>query len=1234
MGVEGFAEQRPLPLFFVANRGQTQSAIHYLVETPELRAGFERDAVVFQVHGRQMRVRFRGSSARLVSGENQLPGYANFFTGNDPAGWRTGLPTYGGLIYRDLYSGVDLHYAGAEARIKSEFTVAPGADPRQIVLEYPGAVVSIRDDGSLLADAGTAQLTEEPPYAYQDTPHGRVAIEAHYTLGDHGAVGFALGSYDAARALVIDPVISYSTYLGGSGLGAVTGIAVDSSGNAYATGWTESLDFPIAGAVQAANQGGVDTFVVKFNSAGSALLYATYLGGRGDDRGAGIAVDSAGEAWVTGATGSTNFPLVQPVSSILGGGKDAFVVKLSASGSNLLFSTYLGGTNYDLGTAIALDPSGNAYVAGDTLSANFPNVLGAQAHLGGKTDAFVTKFLAAGTLAWSTFLGGSNDDHAGGVAVDANGNAWIAGSTTSADFPVLGGFQSTLNGGQDAFVAKIQFSTSAELAYSTYLGGSGGGSGWVEQANAIAVDSSGAAYVAGVTNSSNFPTTSGAFQTSFSGQQDVFVSKIAAGGSTLVYSTYLGGTSFDWASGIALDASRNAYVTGYTSSLGFPVANAVQAGFNGFYDAFVTELNASGNTAVFSTFYGGTGSDLANAIAVDAGGNLFLGGQTASPDFPLVGQIQSSNAGGSTGWVARLGVSGAPQGPSADSLTPSAGGGNTATFTAQYSDTAGANSLTSVSLLVNTTANPDFGCYVVYTPSTNRFTLFNDLASTGGFTVTPGTGGSQQNTQCSLKGLGTFASLSGQTLTLTVSITFLPPFPGTKTVYLAAADASSSTGWVARGSFNVVIPAAQPTVGSVTVSGSTFSVVYSDSQNVNNITGVGILINTTSGSTVNSCELYFDRNANTIELFWDNIAASTARPLSSSTPLTNSQCIVGNVTATVSGLSVVLTANIVFKSAFTGQKTIYGWAADGYTNTGWVPLSPYTVTVGGVPVANAVVPSAGSGPSQRFTFTVSDQGGSYFIKFIGILFQSSLNFNNACYLKFDPSANTVSVEYDIAGTGATNVIPGSNQIATSSQCVLQGANTQIVTTSTAVVITVDITFTASFAGNKVAYLYAGETAANSGWVAVGNWTATGGSPTADSMSPSSGAGNWQTFTFTASDSASQLNINGMEILFTTGSPANTVNQCHLVYNRGNSTIGLYNDADTVLGTKGIGYSTQLFNNQCWVGFTVMTTSGNSVNFTIELQFKPAFNGPKSVYIEAKEIAANSGWVSRGSWTVQ
>jgi hypothetical protein len=630
-----------------------------------------------------LRMKLVGSNpAPKISGVDRLPGKSNYFIGDDPKKWRTDVSTYAKVNYEQVYPGVDLVYHGTQGKLEYDFVVAPGADPGLIRLSFPGADrLELDPQGDLVLHTAVGAVREHKPVVYQEIHGVRQAIAGSYVLQSKAEVGFAIAQYDASQPLIIDPVLSYSTYLGGSGGDEGRGIAVDSAGNAYVTGETNSADFPTTpGAFQTTSGGGGcdwfsgdEAFVTKLNPAGTALVYSTYLGGSGCDGGVSIAVDSAGNAYVAGWTESTNFPTTpgafQPTFGV-GGFGDAFVTKLDPTGSALDYSTYLGGDNYDQGIGIAVDSAGNAYVAGSTSSANFPTTPGAfqtiypastcayQGVPQGISDLFVTKLNpTASALDYSTYLGGSGCEGGGRgsvIAVDSAGNAYVTGVTRSADFPTTpGAFRTTYGGGAcssgpcgDAFVTKLN-PTGSTLVYSTYLGGSDEDNGL-----GIAVDSAGHAYVTGVTLSTNFPTTPSAFQTAFGGFDDAFVTTLNPTGTARVYSTYLGGSSLDEGLGIAVDSAGNAYVTGRTQSSNFPTTtSAFQPIFGGYYDAFVTKLNPTGTAPLYSTYLGGSGAEGGDllpggGIAVDATGNAYVAGIT-SGNFPTTpGAFQTAFGGG------------------------------------------------------------------------------------------------------------------------------------------------------------------------------------------------------------------------------------------------------------------------------------------------------------------------------------------------------------------------------------------------------------------------------------------------------------------------------------------------------------------------------------------------------------------------------------------------------------
>jgi hypothetical protein len=516
-----------------------------------------------------------GNTALQAVGLEQLPGQVNYLLGNDPSRWHTHIPTYAQVAYRDVYPGIDLIYHGQQ-QLEYDFVVAPGADPRTIQLGFVGADhLAVDPNGDLVLDTAGQVIRQHQPFVYQEVHGVRQAIPARFVLEDGQRVGFAVAGYDPSQPLVVDPVVSYATYLGGSGQDSGEGIAVDSTGAAYVTGQTSSPDFPTANAFQPDLKAAANAFVTKFSPDGSSLAYSTYLGGTCAEIGHAIAVNADGNAYVTGTTFSPDFPVTPGAFQTTFGGSgctfasNAFVTQLNADGSALVYSSFLSGRAMDDGYGIALDDAGDAYLAGGTDSTNFPTVNPLQGSLHGSSNAFVSKVNPDGSaLLFSTYLGGSRIDDARGIAVDGAGNAIVAGSTDSTDFPTVAALQPAEAGNFDAYVAKLTSDGSA-LIYSTYLGGS-----YIDYALGVAADADGNAYVLGWTESSDFPTTPDAFQTTLRGQANAYVAKLDPAGSALVYSTYLGGREQEIARGIAVDAAGNAYVTGYTRSADFPTVDS------------------------------------------------------------------------------------------------------------------------------------------------------------------------------------------------------------------------------------------------------------------------------------------------------------------------------------------------------------------------------------------------------------------------------------------------------------------------------------------------------------------------------------------------------------------------------------------------------------------------------------------------------------------------------------
>lgn len=659
-----------LPVNFIPNGGQWDESVDYAVQGRDKTIWFGAGGVTLalnqEAEGRRWVVKldFVGADpgSRPV-GLEETGAVVSYFKGR-PGNWRTGLAACSRLVYTDLWPGIDLAFAGTMDTLKYEFVVRPGADPSRIRLAYRGASsVSVNDRGSLVVATPSGSFEDGLPVAYQEKAGNRTEVKLNYRIlnrlaagpdsggqgnmtGEDVLYGFSVGAYDRTKPLVLDPVILvYCGYLGGLSYDYGCGLAADSSGHAYLAGTTYSggTTFPTAvGPDKTFNGGNVDAFVAKLNPSGTALEYCGYIGGAGDDYGCGLAVDSSGNAYVTGYTSSTEstFPVRRGPDLTHNGLFDAFVAKVNAEGTALDYCGYIGGSSRDYGRGIAVDSFGYAYIAGSTFSsaATFPVTAGPSLTYGGNQDAFIAAVNADGTaLVYCGYVGGAGDDSGSGIAVDLSGNAHLTGSTTSKEdtFPVIFGPYLTFNGESDAFVAKVD--SQGEFFYCGYIGGSG-----KDYGNAIAVDLAGNAYVTGHTNSteSTFPYSSGP-DTTFNGEYDAFLVKVNALGSVVLYGGYIGGSGYDCGTGIAVDRWGFAYITGYTSSKEdtFPVKEGPDLTSHGSFDAFVAKVSISGADLVYAGYLGGAESDLGRCIALDAdgSGNVYLAGSTLSTEatFPV-----------------------------------------------------------------------------------------------------------------------------------------------------------------------------------------------------------------------------------------------------------------------------------------------------------------------------------------------------------------------------------------------------------------------------------------------------------------------------------------------------------------------------------------------------------------------------------------------------------------------
>jgi Beta-propeller repeat len=678
-----------LPLTFVENLGQADGRVRYLAHGTRYGFFLTPEALVMSLlkpdgtTGVNLRLDFVGASREVAVGAaHRAPGTVSYLKEGSP---QSGLPSYGEVVYKGLWPGVDMAVNGRDGVLKYEFRLAPGAKADGIRLAYRGADrISTGVDGALVVDTAAGPLRDSAPVSYQIVDGRRVPVESRYVL-DGESYGFAVGGYDPAHGLVIDPGLEYSTFLGGFGNQIGEAIAVDATGHAYVTGFTQSPTFPTTpGAFDRTGATGqiLDAFVSKLNPTGTALVYSTFLGGSNFEWGRDIAVDAAGNAYIAGQTKSSNFPTTSgafdrtfnvdtcPRCGI--DQYDAFLTKLNPSGSALVYSTFLGGFGIDDGMFLALDGAGQVYLAGETASSNFPTTAGAfDTTANGGSDVYVAKFNTQGSqLLYSTRLGGADNELPGGIAVDPSGNAVVSGSTRSVEFPSTPGtVQPAHSGGEflelfEGFVTKLN-STGTGLVYSTFLGGTKR-----DSLGTVFLDSAGNAYVSGGTFSPEFTVTPGTWDDVFDNGSESFIVKLDPAASAILLSTFLDGAGGSFK---AFNPDGSVWLAGGGGPNSFVTPDAWDTQFSGGNsDAYVAKLNATFTGIDYATFLGGTDSEGAFDLAVDPAGNIYFTGRTFSADFPVTaGAFDRVYSGdsfilGSDAWVAKIGF-----GPNAPTPPPS-----------------------------------------------------------------------------------------------------------------------------------------------------------------------------------------------------------------------------------------------------------------------------------------------------------------------------------------------------------------------------------------------------------------------------------------------------------------------------------------------------------------------------------------------------------------------------------
>ena len=629
-----------LPMRFEENLGQSDAQVRFITRGNGYAVFLTPAEAVFALESKgdgpeqdrgvaYVRMRYVGASAATrVEGLAPQPGSINHIRSGQTV---TGARSYASVRYDELYPGVDLLYYATDRGLEYDYVVAPGASPSAIALELEGAT-SLRVDasGDLVVGTAAGELRQHRPVLYQERDGRREPVSGAFSIGENGLVRFVTGEYDRSRPLVVDPVVTYSTYLGGNNPDRALDVKIDAAGSAYLTGRTFSPNFPTVGPFQGFNAGNYDVFVTKFTPDGSALVYSTYVGGTQFDTGESLAVDAAGDVYVTGYTGSTDFPTALAFQPEFAGGTEAFVFRLAAAGNDLVYSSFFGGSMTETAAGIAVDGASNAVFVGETNSTDIVTLGAIQTiYNGGDHDGFYVRLSPTGVPTNISYVGGFNDDAINAITFDAGGAAYLTGRA-GVGFPTTpSAFQLNIGGGTSAFVIKIDAGFTAYV-YSSYLGGSANDEGY-----GIAVDPAGNAYVGGETTSTNFPRVL-PFQNNYATNGDGFITKVNAAGTAIAFSSYIGGTRQDSVNAVAVDAFGSVHMTGQTRSSNFPVVSPFQPtkGGNQLNDAFVARVAATGRFLMYSSYLGGSATDVGTGIAVDSAGTAFVSGYSDSNNFP------------------------------------------------------------------------------------------------------------------------------------------------------------------------------------------------------------------------------------------------------------------------------------------------------------------------------------------------------------------------------------------------------------------------------------------------------------------------------------------------------------------------------------------------------------------------------------------------------------------------
>ena len=1322
-----------IPLYFEENRGQADPQVRYIGRTGNVVALVTSDGLRVSSGGDSVAMRVAGANPKAaIQAAGAMEGVTNYYLGSRAI---TGLPHYQRVQASNIRPGIDLIYHGDRGELEYDLVIHPGADASRLRLKFDGGKrPELADNGDVVIKTASGELRQKKPRVWQDIGGKRREVECRYALAGRSDVRLVLGDYSASAELVVDPVISYSTFLN-MGFYTGAGIAVDASGFAYVTG--AQANSPVAGGGPLDDKSQV--FITKLNPSGTALVYSTIVAGSGLDNAAGIAIDNAGNAYITGYATSNDFPFTVNAKVA---GKDAFVIKLGTAG-NIIYATALAGDGADSGTAIAVDSAGSAYVTGSTSSTNFPTTAGSfQASLSGG-GAFVAKLNSSGQTVYATYLGGGSGQ---AIKVDASGNAYVGGIGFS-NFPTTAGaFEATAPSGINAFLTKLN-TTGSALIFSTYLGGSGD-----DYVFGLAIDGAGNSYVTGYTTSNDFPTTPNAFaktRPGIFGLGSGFAAKLNASGTSLLYSTYLGGENDDRGTAIVVDSSGVAYVGGNTSSGSFPTTpGSLMSSIPrspGCCLMFLVQLPVDGNSLSYSTYMGGSvgGSSVAG-VALDGKGGVYVTGSsqfshypttsgayatvsdTPNPDvvvtkidfsssalctpsvspmsesvpgaggpisfnltlapgcpweaffdnsilingptygvvssspMPISGTVLVSSNTNSRTSVIHIGAATftvnqgpAPPGPSPVLATTASGSdiGNTIVQLV-FSDPAGATDIGSAQIDIGASLTAAGTCYLYYSPASNQIQLANDAGSFGAG-LTLGKPGTMQNSQCALDASTSQGLRSGNNLSLSLNLSFKAAFAGAKNIYMEAQSATLDSGWLQKATFTVTNsgPPQPPTAVSVSPSNGSgtaqfFTFMFSDTVGAQDIVSVQLDVNA-SLTAAGACYLYYNSGSNQIQLANDAGSLGAALTVGAPGTIQNSQCTLNAGASSVMLSANTLTLSLVlsFKPAFAGAKNIYMEAQNATLDSGWSQKGTFIVTGGGTsqpPSTVSVTPSSGTGSSQTFAFVFSDTAGATDIFSTQMDINSSLTAAGGCYFYYGRASNQIQLANDSGSFGSALPV-GTAGTLQNSQCTLDAGASSVMLSGNTLTLNLALSFKPAFAGTKNVYMEALNATLDSGWSQKGTFTTTSGGgggggggtpqpPATVSVTPSSGSGASQTFAFAFSDANGATDIQSAQMDINASLTA--AGACYLYYSRASNQIQLANDGGSFGTALTLGTAGTLQNSQCILdaGASSVTPSGNTLTLNLALSFKPAFVGAKNIFMEAQNATLDSGWALKGSFT--